>query len=59
MNRAGLLAASVIPGAVFCYAVLAGILMKRITPVPIVAMPEKQRVGLRPGTARSRQPVIA
>jgi len=45
MKKAGLLAASAIPGVVFGYALFVGILMKRITPVPIVAMPgERQAV---------------
>jgi len=52
MKKAGLLALGTIPGVVFGYAVLAGILMKRITPVPIVAMPDKKDAPARRRPAR-------
>jgi hypothetical protein len=57
MNKAGLLAAGTVPGIVFGYALLAGILMKRISPVPIVKIgahlaPDAVRKGSR------REPAI-
>ena len=45
MKKAGLLAASAIPGVMFGYALFVGILMKRITPVPIVAMPGERKAA--------------
>jgi len=45
MEKAGLLAASAIPGVMFGYALFVGILMKRITPVPIMAMPGERRTA--------------
>lgn len=51
MKKAGFLAASAIPGVVFGYALFVGILMKRITPVPIMAMP-----GERQTTPPARAP---
>ena len=58
MKKAGPLAASAIPGVVFGYALFVGILMKRITPVPIMAMPG-QRTAALPKRLRKRQPAAA
>jgi hypothetical protein len=55
MKKAGLVALSAIPGIVFAYALLTGILMKRVHPVPITAIPEK-RVARR---RRTREAVPA
>ena len=45
MKKAGLLAASAIPGVVFGYALFVAILMKRITPVPIMAVPGEREAA--------------
>ncbi|MGH9368125.1 MAG: hypothetical protein ACRD3M_10675 [Thermoanaerobaculia bacterium] len=57
MKKEGLLTASAIPGVVFGYALLVGILMKRITPVPIVAMPGGRKTAAAPPAhLRKREP---
>jgi len=45
MKKAGLLAATAIPGVVFGYALFVGILMKRIAPVPIMAVPGERQTA--------------
>jgi hypothetical protein len=42
MKKASLVALGTIPGILFAYALLTGFLMKKVRPVPIVAMPEKR-----------------
>ena len=60
MKKAGLLAAGTIPGLILGYALLVGILMKRIAPVPIVKMPEKTHpTATRTRARQARQPSLA
>jgi hypothetical protein len=59
MKKAGLLAAGTVPGLIFGYALLVGILMKRIAPVPIVKMPEKAHSTARARSRQARQPSLA
>jgi len=42
MKKAGLLIASALPGIVFGYALLAGILMRRVRPIPIMVLRERE-----------------
>ena len=57
MKKAGLLAASTIPSVVFGYALLVSILMKRIKPVPIMAMPDDgKRMAVPSAPLPKRQP---
>ena len=57
MKKAGLVTATAIPGIVFGYALLVGILLRRVAPVPIMAMPGQRRVS--PTRATRREPVVA
>ena len=56
MKKAGLLAAGALPTVVFGYALFVGILMKRIVPVPIMAMPG-ERAPDPPSLPRKSEPL--
>jgi hypothetical protein len=43
MKKTMLLALSAVPGILIVYALLTGMLMRRIKPLPIVAMPDELR----------------
>lgn len=47
MRKVSLLALSAIPGSILAYALLTGILMNRVKPLPIVKMPEHRRSAAR------------
>jgi len=42
MKKVGLIMAGALPGVLFGYALLAGILMHRVRPIPIMVLPERE-----------------